>query len=454
MWQMFNFRRLTYIMAAVAALCFMSAPPSSADYKQQAEEATDYIQTQLYDPGAQKYWDSTSKSQYGLMWGNGIELAVLAKAAANDPKKYTHVLYDFTNGLKSYWDPDAPVPCYNAYCSGPGGTDKYYDDSAWMVLAYVYAYQTTNDKMFLTLAETTQRFVLSGWDDTLGGGIYWKIDHQSKNTCSNAPAAAGALMLDEYAGDYDQLAWALKIRTWLNGTLQDTDGLYFDNIDLRGKVDKTKWSYNSAMMITTNLLLYKRTNDLYYLTEARRIGDASLAYWTDPGTGSLQRSDGGPIFTHLLCESFINLYETTHDVKYLNAVRREAAFAYRYARDPQGGYWEHWTTAAQAPNQTKTLMTNASAAYIFWLLAPYPDVAALTDSALKSQAAGDDAKAESLFQEAVDSDPGDVYAAKKLATVQKDCPRAFVGDQYGLFQRRHSMSIMTLSALQFLHCRK
>ena len=44
-----------------------------------------------------------------------------------------------------YWDPQSPVPAYNAYCSGPGGTDKYYDDNEWMVLTFAEAYEITHD---------------------------------------------------------------------------------------------------------------------------------------------------------------------------------------------------------------------------------------------------------------------------------------------------------------------
>ena len=98
---------------------------------------------------------------------------------------------------KAYWDPAAPVPGYNAWCSGPGGTDKYYDDNAWVAMDFVEAYKSTHDPLFLQKAFATQRFVLSGWDDRLGGGLYWKLDHQGKNTCSNAPAAAAALSLSQ-----------------------------------------------------------------------------------------------------------------------------------------------------------------------------------------------------------------------------------------------------------------
>ena len=404
------------LLILLAALVF--AAPASANYRRKAEEATDFIQSHFYDAGAKRYHASYPADPkalpYDFMWGNGVQLTALAGAAREDAPKYRPLLQDFFDGLQNYWDPASPVPGYNAYCSGPNGTDKYYDDNEWMVLGLVEAYQDTHDPRFLQRARDTQRFVLSGWDDVLGGGIYWKLDHKSKNTCSNAPAAAAALRLDQVGGDKDQLAWALKIKTWLNGKLQDGDGLYWDNINLQGDIQKAKWTYNTALMIRANILLFQLQHDRAALAEARREADAGLAAWTDPATGSLQKTEDSPRFTHLFCEALLRLYDVTHDRAYLNAVRRQAAFGYRYARDPQGGYWDHWVTTPHNPDERKSLIENASAARLFWLLTPYPDVDELTDAGTKAAAAGKDRQAESFLRQAADSDPDAVEADYRL----------------------------------------
>ncbi len=366
------------IVAALALLWVTAfASPAQADYRQKAEEETDYIQTHFYDASAQRYcaaYPADPKAlPYDFMWANGVQLSVLALAAQLDPVKYESSLYDFTHGLESYWDPTAPVAGYNAWCSGPGGTDKYYDDNAWVALDFVEAYQATRDPLFLQKAYATQRFVLSGWDDRLGGGLYWKLDHQGKNTCSNAPASVAALSLARVTGSQSQLMWALKIRDWTNSHLQDTDGLYWDNVNLKGEVQKTKWTYNTALMIRADLLLYQIKRDRSYLAEARRLSDAGLAAWTDPATGSLQKTENSPRFSNYFCEALLRLYDETHDVKYLNAVRRQADYAYAHVRDVQGGYWDNWKTVLHPAGERKSLIENASVARLFWLLAPYPE---------------------------------------------------------------------------------
>lgn len=342
------------------------AAPASADYKDKAREQTDYIQANFFDAKTGRYRPrypvDPKELPYDFMWGNGVQLTALVAAAKEDPAKYKPWLYAFKKGLRGYWDPASPVPGYNAYCSGPNGTDKYYDDNEWIVLADLEAYENTKDQMFLKDARDTQKFVLSGWDETNGGGIYWHLKKKSKTTCSNAPAATSALRFYQLAKDKEQLEWAVKIRNWVNPRLRDKDGLYFDRMGGDGGIGKTKWSYNTALMIRTDLLLYQLTGDKAALESAKTSADAGIAAWTDPATGSLHKSDNSPIFTHLFCEALLRLYDVTKDIKYLDAVRNEADYAYKYARDPKGGYWNNWNTKEHKPDERKKLIVNAPAA--------------------------------------------------------------------------------------------
>ena len=103
---------------------------------------------------------------------------------------------DSSTDLNGYWDARAViVQGYDAYLSSPGNSDKYYDDNAWMVLTFVEAYELTGERKYLYRAADAMRFVLSGWDEKLGGGIYWRENKTSKNTCSNGPSATAALAL-------------------------------------------------------------------------------------------------------------------------------------------------------------------------------------------------------------------------------------------------------------------
>jgi hypothetical protein len=398
----------------LAAVC---STPARADYRQQAEEQMDYIQAHFYDAPARRYhsrWPDDLKGlPYAFSWDNGVQWRALVDAARYQPAKYDPLLETYGEGLHQYyWDPQVAIPGFNAYCSGPGGDDKYYDDNAWLALGFLEAYAQTHQPKYLLWANETQAFVLSGWDEKLGGGIYWKLKHESKNTCVNAPAAVSALRLSVLGKEPDQLVWGQRLIAWTQATLQDKDGLYWDNIRLDSSIEKHKWTYNTALMIEANVLLYQLHHDRRDLAEAERLADASIAAWQDPETGRFQDDAK---FSHLLCESLIRVYEADHQLAYLNAVRRHAAYGYRVVRDSMNrGYWSDWRAQTHKPDEAKSLIENASDARLLWLLTPYPDSTALYPQGLTAAGHGKDAQAENLFRQAANSDTDDVEARFRL----------------------------------------
>ena len=186
--------------------------------------------------------------------------------------------------------------------------------------------------------------------------------------------------------------------------MQDKDGLFWDNINLAGKIEKTKWTYNTGLMIRANIGLWRATKDPKYLAEVRRVSDASLKRWVQPQSGAFNDSAR---FNHLLSEALLGSYEVTKDLKYLNAVRRHADFGTRYVRDVRdGGYWNSWDADPRSLTQRKTLIENSSVARLFWLLVPYPDVEELRARGEAAAKRGDTKTALSFFQQALASTAG------------------------------------------------
>ena len=221
-----------------------------------------------------------------------------------------------------------------------------------------------------------------------------------------------ALELSTRGGGQTQRDWGVRLHKWTDATLQDKDGLYWDNIRLDGTVEKAKWTYNTGLMIEADVLLFKLQHDPKALAEAERSADAAIEQWQDPDTG---RIENGANFTHLLCESLIRLYEVDHKIAYLNAVRRHAAYGYRYVHDAAGGgFWSDWRARDHKPDEAKELLENASDARLFWLLAPYPDSAELSARGLRAAGKGKDAQAEGLLRQAADSDAEDVESRYRL----------------------------------------
>ena len=394
------------------------AMPARADYRAKAQAQTDYVQSTFYDEKAGLYRPAAPVDPkalpYDFMWANGVQFSALVGATRANPTKYRPVLDAFTRGLEKYWDETNANPGFDAYFASPDGDDKYYDDNQWLVLGFTEAYLLTRERKYLNWARHTHNFVLTGYDEKLGGGIYWyQKTRDSKNTCSNGPAAASALALYEIERKPTDLDWAKRLYTWTCTNLQDKDGLFWDNIKLDGKIERTKWTYNTALMMRSAIGLWRATKDAKYLNDARRMADSSITYWADPHTGGFR---DGAKFNHLLSEALITVFEATKDIKYLNAVRRDADFAYRHVRDVEnGGYWNDWREKNHAPDERKTLIENSSVARLFWMLSPYADVEQLRAQAEAASKKGDSKTALSLLRQAIDSTAG-APAGKKPAT--------------------------------------
>ena len=109
----------------------------------------------------------------------------------------------------------------------------------------------------------------------------WRLPYAS------ACKAVGALRLYDVTRDAKYLGAAQRLYAWTNAHLQDSDGLYFDHVSTDGTVDRTKWSYNGAMMIRANVLLWRATGEARYRDEAIRIATAAAARWVRAGDGAV-----------------------------------------------------------------------------------------------------------------------------------------------------------------------
>jgi uncharacterized protein YyaL (SSP411 family) len=317
-----------------------------------AKEVTEHIQKHYWDPTTGLYAHSLDDRRPDAMWGNGVMFSALVAAAKHDPRVYHPILSRFFDSLERYWDIEAKPPGYEPWPTHGGGNDKYYDDNEWMVLTFLDAYELTREEKYLVRADAALRFSLSGWDDALGGGIWWHEQHKdgTKNTCSNAPAAVACLRMAEHRRRAENIAWARKIVAWTNEHLQDTDGLFFDRKKVAtGALNRDKLTYNTALMLRANLKLHRLTDDKHYLDEAKRIA-AACEWFVGKETGAYRDHVK---FAHLLVEADLEYHRATSDQRVLSRAQRNGEVA--YAR------WK--------ANPTSGLIANASVARMLWVLA-------------------------------------------------------------------------------------
>ena len=299
--------------------------------------------------------------------GAGVQLTALAAAAEFDPGTYVPQLTAYADALEKHWIVDNGIGGYSVLPEQQRA-DRYYDDNVWIVLALIETLEATRDEKYLERAEATMRFVLSGEDDELGGGIYWRERRRnSKNTCSNAPAIVAALRLYQKTTNPQHLATAERLYDWTCSHLQDEeDGLFWDNLRLSGRLDRRKYSYNSALMIRANCLFFEVTKDPKYLAEAQRIARSAIAHWIVPETGAVK--DGGR-FAHLLLESLLAVGRRDQDPQWLNIVKSSVQFARQNVRDSNGRYAHRWDRSHPQVLESFQLIDQASAARAFFVTA-------------------------------------------------------------------------------------
>ncbi len=347
-------RLLCFVLIAARAVA-QSHPATGASetsFEEAARVVTAAIQRDFHDENTGLYAQSRGKREPAFMWGNGVMFSTLVAAARHEPATYRPLMQRFFAALDRYWDKDAAVPGYEPSPTRAGVRDKYYDDNEWMAITFLEAYELTHDAKYLDRAEQTLKFALSGWDDQLGGGIWWHELHKdgSKNTCSNAPAAVACLRLARCRAAREYVPWARKLVEWTDQNLRDDDGLFFDARKAAdGHVDQRKFTYNSALMLRANLGLYRATGEEHFLAEAKRIGAACQAF-VDEKSGAYR---DGPVFSHLLVEADLELYRATGDGELLTRARREG-----------GAAWARWQKSPP-----KGLLDQAAIARTLWLLA-------------------------------------------------------------------------------------
>lgn len=314
-------------------------PPSQdapIDLRAVALQTLAQVQKDYYDPERKVYrlWlkaDGSKAEQAAFLWDMS---AMLLASARLEPGQHPS-LPELLEVIEPYrWE--------NGYSvlPAPSPRDRYYDDNAWLVLAILDAYERDPSPELLDRAKLVFTFLEEGESSELGGGLFWKENgRESKNTCINAPGIVAALRLHKITKEPSYRLFALRTYRWIR-RLQDEDGLYWDNIHLNGRIEKTKWSYNTALMIEAELLLAELEHKQKHRDEALRMGQAATHRWIDPDTGAIRDHI---FFAMRLNEAFAKLAAV--ESVYRDRVVRAATALARDGRGARGLFSGRWDRA-------------------------------------------------------------------------------------------------------------
>ena len=274
--------------------------------------------------------------------------------------------------LERYWDPDAKPGAYISVIRHPRrpGSDMYYDDNHWIGLNLVQGYRLTGDEQMLKRSQEVFDLLLCGWDPIpshpMPGGVYWteKKGNHDRGTVSTAGAAQLGLQLYLLTRDPNYLDWSRQMLDWVNQYMRAPNDLYWDHVELDGKVEKTQWSYNQGLMLGASTLLYVATGETDALRDAERIAHAALDHFNTPERFFKQP----PYFNAIFFRNLLMLDAVAPNPRYREAAEAYAADLLRQKIDP--------TTWLHTHKGTLSLNRQAGVVQTFSYLAMKPEVLA------------------------------------------------------------------------------
>ena len=367
---------------------------SSSAYAQEGYRLTEYILKKSYDPIRHVFKENLGDGGTAYIWATGSVIEMIADAYRLFPANLKLRAYysdALTKVLKNYLVENAEITTpgrthsgvsyYNASTGNRG--DYYYDDNEWICIELLRGYLQLGKKELLNAALTNLDFLWTGWDDALGGGLYWSMGCEGKNACANAPAAIAFLLAYQCTGNEEYLEKGKMIYQWANENLREND-LFIDAINVAtGNKDHWKGVYNQATMIYAGCLLYEITGERewYDLTRATVQAVETLMF-TETGTedgGTEVSMNPNPIFNAWcvgwLARSLVKYYEVDPDrdprpMALLDAVlQKELA-----TKDAEGLFDPFFCSGDSFPDQYRELLAQDGVASVLLNAAWYEAV--------------------------------------------------------------------------------
>lgn len=312
---------------------------------------------------------NVSEKEVSFLWpfsGMCSATNVLMKdpALKNKYKKYQDSL---VIGMEQYRDEKRQPMAYQAYPAKLEQADRYYDDNGLVGIDYMESYFLSRNPLYLKRAKEVFKFILSGWDEDLGGGVPWlEGHHDQKPACSNGMATLTALKIYQGTRDPYYLEQGKRFYTWMYSTLRDSTGVIANDIKPGGVLNRTFWTYNTGSLIEAAVLLYQFTGEKQYLQQAQQLAADSYKHFSAvPHDPNLRLHIDVPWFVTVLFRGYEALYHADGNAKYLDAIEADLNYAWANTRDAFGYVSASWTTKPADIKKPKWLLDQACIAELY-----------------------------------------------------------------------------------------
>lgn len=226
-------------------------------------------------------------------------------------------------------------------------SNDFNDDIMWMTIGCARAYEATGQKEYLEQSAKHFDMVFDrAWSEDLGGGLFWKTENKTKNSCINCPAVIAACLLHRITGEEEYMKKALMIYQWQKDNLFGATGAVFDAYDIKTGINQWASTYNQGTFIGAAMMLYQDSGDESYLEDAKLAADYTV---NTMFSGQVMNTEGDgrdlPGFKGILARWMGKLVRECGQEQYKDWLEKNAAAAWnnRNAKDIMWTLWNQET---------------------------------------------------------------------------------------------------------------
>jgi predicted alpha-1,6-mannanase (GH76 family) len=256
-----------------------------------------------------------------------------------------------------------------------GFLNDYYDDEGWWALAWIAAYDWTQNTDYLNMASFIFDDMTGGWDNVCGGGIWWSRARTYKNAIANELFLSVAAHLANRADDPEPqaryLAWAEQAWQWFSQSgIINSENLINDGLNGNCQNNRrTTWSYNQGVILAGLVELYQQNQDESLLQTAQDIALAAIDHLSDANGILHDRCEpncgaDGVQFKGIFLRNLMALNDAFPHERYVQFARANAESIWNQDQGPDYQFGQVWSGPFHADNHAAASQTSALDAII------------------------------------------------------------------------------------------
>jgi hypothetical protein len=202
-------------------------------------------------------------------WGQGFCITAMIDAYEKNPTAdRKQIVIDLCN---SFLDREGTDWSWN----------DWDDDIEWCLIPLSRAYLITGNTRFRDAAVKNLNFVYDrGWSGDLGGGIWERMDYDSKCALSNSPFIIAGTYLYKGTNDATILNKCKAVYAWERSHILNTSDWHVsEGVKHTGALIESDNAWNNGSFINAAAALYGITNDVNYLNDAKNVANHVINKW-------------------------------------------------------------------------------------------------------------------------------------------------------------------------------